>query len=146
MGERKGFWSARPRAGADDAGLLAAAQLHELRQLPHAELVRRAGGRWVDEEVAGLSGRTYRRRVRVLRSPDDILHIRILIDDGTRTGALRPLAEEIVHVMPDGHFLREHTLAGSSAERRRFQYPTRWFPIAMGILGILMIVVFILKT
>jgi hypothetical protein len=146
MSERKGFWSERRREGTDDAGLLAAAQLHELRQLPHDELVARAGGRWVDEEVAGLSGRTYRRRTRVLSSPDDHLHIRILIDDGTRTGALRPLAEEIVHVLPDGHFLREHTLASSSGEHRRFEYPTRWFPIAVGILCILMIVVFILKT
>jgi hypothetical protein len=96
----------RRAAGEGDAGLLAAAQLHELRQLAHAELVARAGGAWVDERVTGLSGVTYRRRTRVLRGADGNLHIRILVDDGTRAGSLRPLAEEIVHVLPDGHFLR----------------------------------------
>jgi hypothetical protein len=132
---------AEKRTGAADAGLLAAAQLHELRQLPYAELDRRAGGGWIDEQVEGLSGVTYRRRTRVLSSGDR-LHIRILIDDGTRVGALRPLAEEIVHVLPDGHFLRERP----AAHQRRFEYPTRWFPIVIGILCVLMIVVFLLKT
>ena len=130
------------RKGEDDAGLLAAAQLHELRQLPHDELVRRAGGGWADEEVVGLSGATYRRRTRVLRGADARLHIRILVDDGTRRGSLRPLAEEIVHVMPDGHFLREQPVPRTP----RFQYPTRWFPLAVAILCILLILVFLWKT
>jgi hypothetical protein len=72
----------------------------------YRELHESADGDWRDEEVARLSGERYRRRTRVLGMPDDNLRIRILVDDGTRTGALRPLAEEIVHVMPDGHFLR----------------------------------------
>jgi hypothetical protein len=144
MSERKRSRS-RPRPGSEeDAGLLAAAQLHALRQLPHAELTGRAGGGWVDEEVAGLAGLTYRRRTRVLRGHDDRLHIRILVDDGTRRGSLRPLAEEIVHVMPDGHFLREQPLAPEA--RRRFEYPTPWFPIAVGTFCLLLIVVFLLNT
>jgi hypothetical protein len=131
------------RERESDAGLLAAAQLHELRQLPYSELARRAGSGWSDEHVAGLSGVRYRRRTRVLRS-DDLLHIRILVDDGTRAGSLQPLAEEIVHVMPDGHFLRERTV--SRAQATRFEFPTRWFPIAVAILCVLLILVFLLKT
>src|SRR5919109_2201092 len=131
---------AEKRDGAGDAALLAAAHLHELRQLPYAELDRRVGGGWVDEQVEGLSGIRYRRRTRVLSSGDR-LHIRILIDDGTRMGALRPLAEEIVHVLPDGHFLRERP----AAHERRFEYPTRWFRIVIVILCVLMIVVFLLQ-
>jgi hypothetical protein len=137
MGER----GTRRRGAEGDAGLLAAAQLHALRQLPYAELSSRAGGGWVDEEVTGLAGVSYRRRTRVLRSGDR-LHIRILVDDGTRAGALRPLAEEIVHVMPDGHFLRERTVPSTP----RFQYPVRWLPIAVGIVCVLLILLFLLKT
>src|SRR5919198_381528 len=117
---------------------LEGAQLHKLRQLPYSELARRAEGGWTDEDVAGLSGVAYRRRTRVLRS-DDLLHIRILIDDGTRAGSLRPLAEEIVHVMPDGHFLRERTVASSNSERRRYKFPGRWYPFAVGILAVALI-------
>lgn len=146
MSERNGFWSARSRPGQDDAALLAVEHLHALRQLTHRALRERADGDWHDEEVAGLSGQRYRRRTRVLGTPDDNMHIRILVDDGTRAGALRPLAEEIVHVMPDGHFLREHTLASSSSERRRYEFPTRWYPFAVGILSVVAIVVFLLKT
>jgi hypothetical protein len=130
------------RKGEDDAGLLAAAQLHALRQLRHDELVRRAGSGWADEEVAALSGATYRRRTRILRGSDGRLHIRILVDDGTRRGSLRPLAEEIVHVMPDGHFLREQPVPSAP----RFQYPARWFPFVVAILCVLLILVFLLKT
>jgi hypothetical protein len=146
MSERQGFWSARPRPGHDDAALLAIEHLHALRQLTRHELRERADGDWRDEEVAGLSGQRYRRRTRVLNAPDEAMHIRILADDGTRAGALRPLAEEIVHVTPDGQFLREHTLASSSSERRRYEFPTRWYPLAMRIVCVAMIVVFLLKT
>jgi hypothetical protein len=43
--------------------------------------------------------------------------------------ALRQLADrelrERVHATPDGHFLRER--ARSSSERRRYEFPTRWY-------------------
>jgi hypothetical protein len=132
------------RKGADDGALLAVERLHALRQLPHSALREQASGDWRDEEIAGLSGHRYRRRTRILATPDGQLHIRIVVDDGTRIGALRPLAEEIVHVLPDGHFLREHTPAG--AERRRFQFPTPWFPYAVGLLCVILIVLFLLNT
>jgi hypothetical protein len=48
--------------------------------------------------------------------------------------------------MPDGHFLREHTLASSSSERRRYEFLTRWHPFAVGILALALIVLFLLRT
>jgi hypothetical protein len=135
----------RLRDGQGDATLLAIEHLHALRQLSYGELLERADGRWRDAEVAGLSGEGYRRRTRILRGAE-LLHIRIVVDRGTRAGALRPLAEEIVHVTPDGHFLREHIAAGTTAERRRYEFPTRWYPYAVGLLCIVLIVVFFLMT
>ena len=58
---------------------------------------------------------------------------------------VRP-AEEIVHVMPDGHFLRERTVASSNSERRRYKFPGRWYPFAVGILAVALILLVLLKT
>jgi hypothetical protein len=146
MSKRKGLWSARPRPGQDDAAFLAIEHLHALRQLSYRELRECADGDWRDEDVSGLSGELFRRRTRVLGTSDDNLHIRIVVDDGTRVGALRPLAEEIVHVMPDGHFLRERTVASSNSERRRYKFPGRWYPFAVGILAVALILLVLLKT
>jgi hypothetical protein len=68
MGERKGFWSPRPRKGRDDAQLLAAEVLHDLRQAPYAELSRRADGEAETKEVTGLSGDAYTCRTTIRRS------------------------------------------------------------------------------
>jgi hypothetical protein len=96
--------------------------------------------------VAGLSGELFRRRTRILATRDDNLHIRTFVDDGTRLGALRPLAEEIVHVLPDGHFLRERALASPSSEWRRYELPGPWYPFAVGILAVVALVLALLMT
>jgi hypothetical protein len=79
MSEPRGFRSAWPRPGQDDAAFFAIEHLDALRQLSYRELRECADGDWRDAEVAGLSGERYRRRTRALGTPDDNLHIRILV-------------------------------------------------------------------
>jgi len=114
-----GFWSKRYRKGADDAELLVAERLHELRQLPFAALASRAHE---VEEVSGTEGRRYQRVTSIKRRGED-LRILVQVRKPSRFGRLNPLAEEMVIATPEGEMVGEYTLASEGNDPRRFDWP-----------------------
>ncbi len=125
MGERKGFWSDRPRKGQEDARLLAVARIHELRQLSFAELRRRAAGDAEVELLPGLSGGRYRRRTaigRYTRGGEEELRITVQVMRPTWLGRLNPLAEHLIIATPDGEMTGEYTMASEGNDPRRYRF------------------------
>jgi hypothetical protein len=126
MSERRGFWSERLRAGEDDARLLAAERLHDLRQLPYARLRDRADRDAEIEQVAGLSGDAFRRRTAVkhfVRGGEEELRVTIQVTRASPLGWLCPLAEEVVTATSDGEMVGDYTLAGEGNDPRRYAIP-----------------------
>ncbi len=107
MGERMGFWSQRRRRGQDDARLLSAEKVHELRHVPYVELVARAARGPQVEQVVASSGQRYERRTEVRRHErggQEELRITVQVTDGTLLRRLYPLAEAVVLATPDGEW------------------------------------------
>jgi hypothetical protein len=124
VSERRGFWSRRPRKGREDAALLGAARVHDLRHTPYAEL-RDAARRPPDvEQVRGPSGEAFERRTsirRFTRGGQEELRIAVRVTSGRSwRSRLDPLAEEVVLATPDGEMTGEHTLASAGSDPRRF--------------------------
>jgi hypothetical protein len=121
----RGFWSPRRRKGADDAQLIAAERVHALRQLPYAELRKRAGGAPGVEDVAGTDGERYRSRVSVQRGTrggQEELRILVQVHRPSRFNRLDPLAEELIVASPDGEMTGEYTLASEGNDPRRYRF------------------------
>ncbi len=128
MRGRAGFWSQRRRGGQEDAGLLLAARLHELRHTPYAQLVERAARPTEVEEVQGTSGEAYERRTSVARHTrggGEELRITVQVARGSLLGRLNPLAEEVVLATPDGEMFGEYTMASEGTTPRRYDWPGR---------------------
>ncbi len=126
MPEARGFWSTRPRQGREDAELIAAERLHELRQEPYAGLRDRSSASGLVEDVTGPDGKRYKLRTkitRVQRSGNEELRIVIRVDRGTLLSRLNPLADETIIATPDGEFLGEYTLASEANDPRRYSFP-----------------------
>lgn len=126
MDEPKGFWSDRPRTGQEDARLLAAERIHELRQLPYGELRRKAEDDAEVEELSGLSGERYRRHTsikRLHRGGEEELHIKVRVDDGSLLGRLDPLADDLIIATPDGEMVGDYTMASEGNDPRRYRFP-----------------------
>jgi hypothetical protein len=126
MSERRGFWSERLRAGEDDARLLAAERLHDLRQLPYSRLRERAERDAEIEQVAGMAGEAFRRRTTVKRfvhAGEEELRVTIQVTRASLLGRLNPLAEEVVTATPDGQMVGDYTLAGEGNDPRRYAVP-----------------------
>lgn len=147
MASLRGFWSERPRQGQDDADLIAAAHVHALRQVPYAELRRRAetGDSTVDE-VTGLSGARFQRRTDVQRHDRrDGEQVRILVqvDDGTSAGRLQPLAEDLLIATPDGTTVGGYALVGAGDDSGRPELPA-WIAVVVGVAGVVLLAAFLL--
>ena len=128
MPDVRGFWSIRPRRGIEDAGLIAAGRLHELRQETYAALRARSSASWLVNDVAGPDGVPYKLRTRIKRfrwNGDEELRIVIRVDRGTLLSRLNPLADELIIATPDGEFVGEYTLASEGNDPRRYSFPTR---------------------
>lgn len=126
MPERKGFRSERPRAGRDDARLLAVERLRELRQCPYAALRERADRVEEVEEVTGPSGERFERRTsvkRLWRGGAEELAVCVQVRTPTLLGRLRPLAEELVIATPDGEMVSDYTMEGEGNDPRRCRFP-----------------------
>src|SRR5512134_3309647 len=125
MPERRGFWSERPRAGREDARLLAVERLHALRQCSYAALGERADGVAEVEEVTGPSGERFERRTsikRLWRGGAEELAVCVQVRAPTLLGRLRPLAEELVIATPDGEMVYDDTMAGEGGDPRRHRF------------------------
>jgi hypothetical protein len=116
-----GFWSQRYRKGADDAQLLVAERIHELRQLPFSDLESRAGV----EDVTGTEGAGYQRVTSVKRGPGDELRTLVQVRKPAWFGRLNPLAEEMVLATPGGEMVGEYTLASEGNDARRYDWRNR---------------------
>ena len=127
--EGRSFWNDSERPGRDDAELLLAEQVHALRYTPYEELRRRAGEGTRVEDVETLSGTTMARRTKVT-ARDGELQVLVQVDDGTPSGRLDPLAEELVVVGPEGDMVGEYTLAPEANDPRRYA-PSSWLPLAV---------------
>ena len=128
MPEVKGFWSMRPRRGIEDAGLIAAGRIHELRQEPYAALRARSSASWQVKDVTGPDGQPYKLRTKTTllpRSGDEELRIIVRVDRGTLLTRLNPLADEVIIATPEGEFLGDYTLASEGNDPRRYSFPTR---------------------
>ena len=126
MAEQRGFWSERPRKGGDDAQLLVAERVHELRHAGYEELRRRAGTDPEVEDVSGLDGKPYKRRTSVKRMSRDggeELRVRVSVVGRGRLARLNPLAEQVVLATPDGEMFGEYTLASEGNDPRRYRMP-----------------------
>jgi hypothetical protein len=122
----RGFWAERHREGQEDARLLLADRLHALRQEPYDRLLARAARDEEVEAAPGPSGGDYRLRTRVQRRThggEELLGIRIRVDDGSFLGKLNPLAETTVSTGPDGDWTGDYTLAGEGNDPRRYRLP-----------------------
>jgi hypothetical protein len=125
MGERKGFWSERPRRGQQDARLLALERVHALRALSFGELRRRAGREAEIEAVSGLSGERFRRRtaiVPITRDGAEELRISVRVTTPSWFGRLNPLAEILLIATPDGEMTSEYTMASEGNDPRRYRF------------------------
>lgn len=126
MPERRGFRSERPRAGREDARLLAVERLAELRRCPYAALRERADAVAEVETVTGASGEGFERRTsvkRLWRGGAEELAVCVQVRAPTLLGRLSPLAEELAIATPDGGMSPESPSAppgapGGSAGRR----------------------------
>ncbi|MBV9195256.1 MAG: hypothetical protein JO168_14015 [Solirubrobacterales bacterium] len=126
MAERRGFWSNRPRKGGDDAQLLVAERVHDVRHVGYDELRRRAAAGTEVEEVSGPDGKRYQRRTsvkRMSRGADEELRIHISVVGGGRLARLNPLVETVLLASPDGEIVGDYTLAGEANDPRRYQWP-----------------------
>lgn len=126
MAEHRGFWSERPRKGGDDAQLLIAERVHELRHAGYEELRRRAATDVEVEDVSGLDGTPYKRRTAVKRMSRDgaeELRVHASVVGRGRLARLNPLAEQVVLATPDGEMSGEYTLASEGNDPRRYQMP-----------------------
>ena len=126
MTEQRGFWSRRPRKGGDDAQLLLAERVHDLRHVGYAELRRRADGDTEVEGVSGPDGKRYERRTSVKRASrggEEELRIHVSVVGGGRLSRLNPLAEQLLLATPDGEMVGEYTLASEGNDPRRYQMP-----------------------
>jgi hypothetical protein len=116
MPTRRGFWSERPRAGREDARLLAIERLHALRRCPYAALRERADRVAEVEEVTGPTGERLERRTsvkRLWRGGAEELAVCVQVRAPTLLGRLSPLAEELVIATPDGQMAHDDTTAGA---------------------------------
>jgi hypothetical protein len=128
MTEQKGFWSERPRTGADDARLLAAERLHDLRHRGYDELRARADDAAEVEDLTGLSGARFRRRTairRLDRRDGEELYIVVQVYRPSLLGRLNPLAEERVAATPDGEMIGDYTMAAEGNDPRRYRFRGR---------------------
>jgi hypothetical protein len=128
MPEVKGFWSMRPRRGIEDAGLIAAERIHELRQVSYAALRARSSTSCLVKDVTGPDGQPYKLRTNITllqRSGDEELRIVIRVDRGTLLTRLNPLADEVIIAAPEGEFLGDYTLASEGNDPRRYSFSTR---------------------
>ena len=126
MAERRGFWSNRPRTGSDDAQLLVAERLHELRHVGYDELRRRAAAGTEVEGVTSPDGKRYERRTsvrRMSRDGEEELRIHVSVITGGRLARLNPLAETVLLAMPNGEMVGDYTLASEGNDPRRYQWP-----------------------
>ena len=126
MAERRGFWSNQPRKGSDDAQLLVAERVHELRHVGYDQLRGRVGAGTEAEEVSGPDGQRYERRTsvkRMSRDGEEELRIHVAVVGGGRLARLNPLAETVVLATPDGEMVGEYTLASEGNDPRRYQWP-----------------------
>jgi hypothetical protein len=117
MPERRGFWSERPRAGREDARLLAVERLHALRQCSYAALGERADRVAAVEEVTGPSGERFERRTsvkRLWRGGAEELAVCVQVRAPTLLGRLSPLAEELVIATPEGGMVYDDGFPGES--------------------------------
>jgi hypothetical protein len=122
----RGFWTPGRRRGRDDAQLLLAERVHALRQASYGELRGRAGAEPEVEEVSGPSGDRFRRRTSVKRferGGQEELLVTVRVDDGSLLTRWNPLAEEMVHVGPDGEMVGEYTMASEGNDPRRYRLP-----------------------
>ncbi len=120
----RGFWWDRPRRGQDDARLLTAERLHELRQLSYTQLRSRAGGGPAVDAVTGPSGESFRRRTSIERrgrGEAEELRIRIEVYDGSLLGRMNPLAEQLIIATQDGEMVGTYTMAGEGNDARRYR-------------------------
>jgi hypothetical protein len=121
----RGFWTPGRRKGSDDAQILAAERVHELRQTPYAEMRERAGRDPEVEYVDGPDGGRYERRTSIQRGTRggaEELRILVQVQRGGRFGRLNPLAEELVIATPDGEMTGEYTLASEGNDPRRYRF------------------------
>lgn len=128
MTERTGSWAENPRRGREDAKLLAAERIRELRQISYAELRDRADRGDQVEEVDGRSGARLRRTTSISarsRGGEDELAILVRVDEGSLLGRLSPLAEDLVLATPDGELVGEYTVASEGDDPRRLGAPRR---------------------
>jgi hypothetical protein len=126
MAEQRGFWSERPRKGGDDAELLVAERVHQLRHLGYDELRRRSGAATEVEDVSGPDGKRYERRTsvkRISRGGGEELQVHVSVVGGGRLSRLNPLAEELLLATPDGEMVGEYTLASEGNDPRRYGMP-----------------------
>jgi hypothetical protein len=126
MAEQRGFWSERPRKGGDDAQLLVAERVHDLRQAGYEELRRRANAGVEVEQVSGPEGERYERRTSVKRGSrggEEELRLHISVLRGGRLARLNPLAEEVLLATPDGEIVGDYTLASEGNDPRRYKTP-----------------------
>ncbi|MBV9681765.1 MAG: hypothetical protein JO286_14880 [Solirubrobacterales bacterium] len=126
MAERQGFWSERPRKGGDDAQLLVAERVHDLRHVGYEELRRRADTETEVEDVSGLEGKRYKRRTsvkRMSREGAEELRVHVSVVGLGRLARLNPLAEQVLLATPDGEMVGEYTLASEGNDPRRYQMP-----------------------
>jgi hypothetical protein len=126
VSERRGFELERSRTERDDARVLAAARVSELRRVSFDELCSHADSDPQQvEQIAGASGWPYRRRTSIKRLSRGGEELRILVqvDNGTRLGRLNPLAEEVILATPDGEMVGEYTIASEGDAPRRYGWP-----------------------
>jgi len=126
VAERQGFWSERPRKGGDDAQLLVAERVHDLRHVGYEELRRRADTETEVEDVSGLEGKRYKRRTsvkRMSREGAEELRVHVSVVGLGRLARLNPLAEQVLLATPDGEMVGEYTLASEGNDPRRYQMP-----------------------
>jgi len=121
----KGFWSDR-RRGVEDARLLAAEAIHELRRRPYEDLRREAGGKPQVEDLTALSGERYRRRTSIrvgTRGGTEELRITVRVMRPSRLGALNPLVDTLIFATPDGEMVGDYTMASEGNDPRRYRFP-----------------------
>ncbi|MBV9047436.1 MAG: hypothetical protein JOY58_04155 [Solirubrobacterales bacterium] len=126
MTEQRGFWSKRPRTGEDDAQLLLAERVHDLRHVGYEELRRRADSESEVEDVSGPNGERYKRRTsvkRMSRGGEEELRVHVSVLSGGRLARLNPLAEQVLVATADGEMVGEYTLASEGNDPRRYQMP-----------------------